>query len=73
MWLSFCSHYFLKTQTKKGTTMTGIDNKRVARGLAAVAAALFGAAALVGCMKSGPAAQSVPVGQPATAWSHIGG
>ncbi|MDP7728269.1 MULTISPECIES: hypothetical protein [Mycobacterium] len=53
--------------------MTGIGNKRVARGLAAVAAALFGAAALVGCMKSGPAAQSVPVGQPATAWSHIGG
>ncbi|MDP7702057.1 MULTISPECIES: hypothetical protein [unclassified Mycobacterium] len=55
--------------------MRGIQNKGVTRGLAAVAAALFAAAALAGCTKlnSGPGAQSVPVGQPAAGWSHIAG
>lgn len=56
--------------------MRGIRNKGVARGLAAVAAGLFAAAALAGCTKQlegGPGAQAVPVGQPAAGWSHIGG
>lgn len=55
--------------------MRGIGNKRVVRGLAAVGAALFAAAALAGCTKQydGPGAQAVPVGQPAVGWSHIGG
>lgn len=67
--------YFPENPTKKGTTMRGIQNKGVTRGLAAVAAALFAAAALAGCTKlnSGPGAQSVPVGQPAAGWSHIAG
>lgn len=56
--------------------MKGIRNKGVTRGLAAVAAALFAAAALAGCTKQfdgGPGAQAVHVGESAVGWSHIDG